>query len=60
MRAVWLIVAIVTSLFGALKLYDAFRNNGDFDAYALGVVFLALGSVLCWKFFPNLNGKPES
>jgi hypothetical protein len=60
MRPVALIIAIATALWGALKLYHAFRNNGDFDAYALGVMFVILGSVLFWKFFPNLNGKRES
>ena len=51
MRAVGLILAVVQALYGAFKLYDAFRHNGDFDAYALGVLLVVAGSVLFWKFF---------
>ena len=50
MRVVALLVAIAQVLFGALKLYHAFRNNGDFDAYAMGVLFVIGGSLLFWKF----------
>jgi hypothetical protein len=51
MRAVGLILAVVQALYGAFKLYAAFRHNGDFDAYALGVLLVVAGSVLFWKFF---------
>ena len=60
MRAVGLILAVVQALYGAFKLYAAFRHNGDFDAYALGVVLVVAGSVLFWKFFSEPNGKRES
>ena len=48
-KAVFLVVAIAVALFGAFKLYHAFRYNGDFDAYALGVVNAILASILFWK-----------
>ena len=60
MRAFELIFAIAAALFGALRLYHAFRNNGDFDAYALGVVFVMLGFVEFWRFYSNLNSKRGS
>jgi len=53
MRAVGVILAVVQALFGAFKLYDAFRHNGNFEAYAVGILFVTGGSVLLWKFFPE-------
>jgi hypothetical protein len=55
MRAVGLILAIVRALFGAFKLYDAFGHNGNFDAYAVGILFVAGGSVLFWKFNSRIS-----
>ena len=51
MRAVRLILAIALALFGAFKLYHAFRSHGNFDAYSLGVVNVVLGFVLFWQLF---------
>ncbi len=53
MRAVGLIMAVVQALFGAFMLFDAFQHNGNFDAYAVGILFIAGGCVLFWKFFPE-------
>jgi hypothetical protein len=53
MQAVGVILAVVQVLFGALQQYDAFRHNGDFEAYAVGILFVAGGSVLFWRFFPE-------
>ena len=53
MRAVGPILAVVQALLGAFKLYDAFGHNGNFAVYAVGILFVAGGSVLFWKFFPE-------
>lgn len=49
MRIVGMIFAIVQALFGIFKLYDALRHNGDFDAYAVGILFVACGPLLFWQ-----------
>ena len=38
MRTVGTIFSVVLALYGAVKLYLAFRHNGDVDAYLLGVI----------------------
>ena len=50
MRTVALIIAAIQALFGIFKLYGAFRHNGDFDAYAVGILFIVGGSVLFWQY----------
>jgi hypothetical protein len=54
-KTVYLILAAPVALFGAFKVNDAFRHDGDFDAYALGVAFVALGAVLFWRFFSPVS-----
>jgi hypothetical protein len=39
MRAVYLIFATGVAVFGAFKLYNAVRHNGNFEAYATGLYF---------------------
>ena len=53
LKAVYLIVAIAAALYGALKLYHAFRNHGDFEAYTLGFMSAILGCVMLWKVFSS-------
>ncbi len=57
LKAVYLIAAIAAALYGALKLYHAFRNHGDFDAYTLGLLFAILGCVMFWKVFSSSARK---
>ena len=53
MGALGVSLGVIQALFGIYTLYDAFRHNGNFEAYAVGILFVAGGSVLFWKFFPK-------
>jgi len=59
MRAFELIVAVAVALFGAFKLYHAFLNHGDSDAYLLGVVNVMLGIAIFWRAYSGRNSKRE-
>jgi hypothetical protein len=50
MRTGGTIFSVVLALYGAVKLYLAFRHNGDVDAYLLGVIVVTLGAAMFWRF----------
>jgi uncharacterized membrane protein HdeD (DUF308 family) len=53
MRVARLIIGALLILYGAFRVYRAFQNHGDFDAYLLGGVCIVCGVVFYARFFPK-------